>query len=115
MNISFPLIRQHPFFGNGSHQTLCLRDGESIPIKYDIGTVVEEPAAVKSDKQCDAGLHVFRQGIRPEFIGLCEANHKLICLEVEINQEDICFGGLPGNDMKLRVKKLKVLRQIKDK
>jgi hypothetical protein len=33
-----------------------------------------------------------------------------VCLEVEIKREDICFGGLPGNDMKLRVKKIKVLR-----
>jgi hypothetical protein len=68
-----------------------------------------------SDQQCGVGLHIFRVGIRPEFIGfigLCDANHALVCLEVEVKREDVCFGGLPGNDMKLRVKKLKVLRKI---
>ena len=86
--------------------------GPGSPIKYEIGKEVIEPSAIISDQQCGVGLHVFRVGIRPEFVGLCAANHTLICLEVEVNREDICFGGLPGNDMKLRVRKLKVLKQI---
>ena len=84
--------------------------GASVPILYEIGTTVEEPRSVVSDQQCGTGLHVFRPGILPEFVGLNSEN--LICLEVEVKREDICFGGLPGNDMKLRVKKLKVIRKI---
>jgi len=79
------------------------------PIKYDIGGVVKEPAAVVSDQQCAVGLHVLRPGYRPEYCGLCDANHSLICLRVEVESEDICFAGLPTMDAKLRVRKLKVL------
>ena len=81
------------------------------PIKYAIGSTIEQPDAIISDRQCDIGLHVFRPGIRPEFVGLCSVTkaESLICLEVEVNREDICFGGLPGNSDKLRVKKLKVM------
>ena len=88
--------------------------GRSSPIKYDIGATLEIPYAVVSDRQCAPGLHVFRVGIRPEFMGLCtpEETNKLICLEVEVKREDICFGGLPGNADKLRVKKLKVIRVL---
>jgi hypothetical protein len=81
-------------------------------VKYTIGEIIAEPNAIKSDKQCGVGLHVFRPGIRPEFVGLCDPDHLFICLEVEVNREDICFGGLPGNCDKLRVKKLKVLRKL---
>jgi len=86
-------------------------EGNKKPIKYEIGSTIEEPNAIISDQQCDVGLHIFRPGIRPEFVGLCDADttKTLICLEVEVNREDICFGGLPGNSDKLRVKKLKVL------
>ena len=87
--------------------------GIGVPIKYEIGSTIEESFAEISDKQCDFGLHVFRVGIRPEFVGLCEADHSYVCLEVEVNREDICFGGLPGNSDKVRVKKLKVLGVIK--
>ena len=88
--------------------------GKGKLIKYEIGSIIEEPYAKISDQQCDVGLHVFRPGIRPEFAGLCgvDATKTMVCLEVEVNREDICFGGLPGNSDKLRVKKLKVLRKL---
>lgn len=86
--------------------------GSASPIQYEIGKIVKEPTAKKSDKQCDKGLHVFRPGIRPEFVGLNQSGENLVCLEVEVDRKDICFGGLPGNCDKLRVKKLKVLREL---
>ncbi len=86
--------------------------GNAVRIKYNIGNIIEEPNAVRSDIQCDVGLHVFRVGLRPEFVGLTRDRESLVCLEVEVDRSDICFGGLPGNDMKIRVKKLKVIRKI---
>ena len=85
--------------------------GNAKQIQYKIGEVLEVPEAIVSDQQCGVGLHVFRPGIRPEFVG-CDVDHGLVCLEVEVKRKDICFGGLPGNDSKIRVKKLKVLRKI---
>ena len=79
------------------------------PIEYSKGAIIKEPAATVSDQQCDVGLHVLRSGYRPEWAGLCGADHELICLRVEIHREDVCFGGLPTMDNKLRVKRLKVL------
>ena len=87
--------------------------GGSNPIQYKIGETLKEPMAVISDQQCGIGLHVFRPGIRPEFSGLGDPDHNLVCLEVEVNREDICFGGLPGNSDKIRVKKLKVLKKLR--
>ena len=86
--------------------------GNGTPIEYTIGSTIEEPKATVSGIQCDEGLHVFRAGWWPEFSGLADPGHKFICLEVEVKREDVCFGGLPGNDSKLRVRKLKVLRHI---
>jgi hypothetical protein len=71
--------------------------------------------AVKSDQQCDVGLHVFKVGIRPEFVGLISSSNETLnlkCLEVEVDRDDILFGGTPGNDMKIRVKKLTVLKEV---
>ena len=79
------------------------------PIKYEVGAVIEEPKAQISDQQCSVGLHVLRYGFRPEWAGLCGANHNLIPLDVEVASEDICFAGLPTMDIKIRVRKLKVL------
>ena len=80
-----------------------------IPLKYEKGAIIEEPNAIISYRQCDVGLHVLRFGYRPEWVGLCEANHNFIKLDCEVMVEDICFGGLPTMDAKLRVKKLRVL------
>ena len=79
------------------------------PVKYEKDAIIEEPAAQVSDQQCAVGLHVLRRGYRPEWCALCESDHHLIPLDVEVAAEDICFAGLPGNDAKLRVRKLKVL------
>ena len=54
-------------------------------------------------------LHVFRRGIRPEWCGLNDNAQELIAIDVKVASEDICFAGLPGNDAKLRVRKLEVL------
>jgi hypothetical protein len=83
--------------------------GASSPIKHDKGAVIEVPEAVISDQQCGVGLHVFRHGYRPEWDGLCGAVHNYIALRVKVRSEDICFAGFPGNDAKLRVKRLEVL------
>jgi carbonic anhydrase/acetyltransferase-like protein (isoleucine patch superfamily) len=79
------------------------------PIQYLPDTIVEEPNTELSDCQCAPGLHVLRFGYRPEWIGLCNLNHDLIPLRVEVMTDDVVFAGLPGADFKLRVKKLKVL------
>ena len=75
---------------------------------YITGTIVEAEGEA-NDQQCAPGLHVFRLGERPEWHGLCEANHDLIPLRVLVKSEDILFAGLPTMDAKLRVRKLKVL------
>jgi len=67
------------------------------------------PQARISDEQCGEGLYVVRVGVRPEHINLAMPGHDLICLRVEVEAKDICYAGLPGNDAKLRVKRLKVL------
>jgi hypothetical protein len=79
------------------------------PISYNKGDVIEVPESEINDQQCSVGLHVLRPPYRPEWIGLCGLNHNLICLRVEVQPEDICYGGLPGADTKIRVRKLKVL------
>ena len=79
------------------------------PIKDEKGAVIEVPKAKISDQQCDVGLHVMRYGMRPEWAGLCNANHGLIPLDVKVRSEDILFAGLPTMDMKLRVRRLEVL------
>jgi hypothetical protein len=79
------------------------------PIDYPIGAVIEVPEAVASDQQCSVGLHVLRLGYRPEWCGLCEAKHDYLEIHVEVDAEDIMFAGTPGNDMKFRVRKLRVL------
>ena len=83
--------------------------GSSKIINYPVGAIVEEPQAKISDQQCGVGLHVFRVGYRPEWVGLINPAHDLICIDVEVKSEDICFAGLPTMDAKIRVRKLKVL------
>lgn len=78
-------------------------------LEYLKDATIMEPNTKVSDQQCGVGLHVFRIGYRPEFAGLTEPGHNWLCLRVRVNSNDICFAGLPGNDCKLRVKKLKVL------
>ena len=82
--------------------------GVSCPIKYAFGETVEAEGEA-NDQQCASGLHVFRVGERPEWHGLCEANHNLIAVRVRVKSEDILFAGLPTMDAKLRVRKLEVL------
>jgi hypothetical protein len=53
--------------------------------------------------------YVVRVGYRPEWVGLCPADHDLICLRVRVRVEDVLFAGLPTMDAKLRVRKLEVL------
>ena len=80
-----------------------------VPIPYPVGTVVECPEAQVSDQQCGVGLHVLRFGYRPEWAGLCPTDHSFIPLKVSVMPEDICFAGMPGNDTKIRVRKLTVM------
>ena len=82
--------------------------GSASKIAYPVGATIAEPTAQISDQQCAAGLHVFRYGYRPEWVGLGEGE-ELIEIHVKVASEDICFAGLPGNDAKLRVRKLEVL------
>ena len=79
------------------------------PVEYPVGAVLEVPDAQFNDQQCAPGLHVLRYGYRPEWCGLCGPSHDLVELHVEVDAEDICFAGLPGNDTKFRVRKLRVL------
>ena len=83
--------------------------GSAGRILYEKGCTYEEPDALVNDQQCAKGLHVFRLGYRPEWVGLCSANHNYVPLKVAVYGRDICFAGLPGNDAKLRVRKLRVL------
>ena len=80
-----------------------------ILIEYNKGAVIEEPEAKVSDRQCAVGLHVLRYGYRPEWIGLCGADHELIPLRVWVKSEDIMFAGLPTMDAKIRVRRLEVI------
>jgi len=83
-------------------------DGGTV-IRYPVGAVIECAEAVVSDQQCGPGLHVFRRGYRPEWAGLCDPEHEYIAIDVAVQcPEDLCFAGLPGNDAKLRVRKLTV-------
>ncbi len=79
------------------------------PLEYKKGTIMEETKAEVNDQQCSVGLHVLRRGYRPEWAGLCEANHNLIPIEVKVYSEDICFAGIPTMDMKITVRKLEVI------
>ena len=78
------------------------------PIAYPRGAIVEAEGTA-DDQQCGPGLHVLRLGYRPEWCWLCEPDHKLIPLTVEFEAADILFAGLPGNDAKWRVRKLKMV------
>lgn len=82
--------------------------GYATPIKYEFGATIEADGKA-DDQQCGPGLHVFRLGERPEWHGLCEANHDLIAVKVRVKSEDILFAGLPTMDAKLRVRRLEVL------
>ena len=83
--------------------------GNGTPIKYNKGDIIEEKGAEISDQQCAVGLHVFRRGYDPRWVGLGELIDNLNPLDVKVLSEDICFAGLPGNDAKLRVRRLEVL------
>ena len=78
-------------------------------IHYGVGDIIVEGGGEVSDKQCATGLHVFVRGYRPEWDGLCGADHDYIAIDVRVAREDILFAGLPGNHAKLRVRKLEVL------
>ncbi len=78
------------------------------PLHYPVGATMDSTGTA-SDQQCAPGLHVLRQGHRPEWYGLCSPDHNLIAVDVEVRSEDILFAGLPTNEGKFRVKKLKVL------
>lgn len=82
--------------------------GNASIVSYSQGSTVEANG-VANDQQCAAGLHVFRLGERPEWHGLCQADHDLIPLRVRVKSEDILFAGLPTMDAKLRVRKLEVI------
>jgi len=79
------------------------------PLKYELGAHLEVPDAVANDQQCAPGLHVLEHGHRPEWYGLCGANHNLLSIDVRVKTADILFGGLPTMTGKLRVKALDVL------
>ena len=79
------------------------------PLHYGKGAIIETSDAIASDQQCAPGLHVLRPPYRPEWVGLCNFDHNLICLHVKVCREDICFGGIPTMDAKIRVRKLEVL------
>jgi len=91
------LERRSPGFGAGEILT------------YNKGDILEVPEAEMSDRACAPGLHVLRYGHRPEWHGLCSADHSFLHLVVKVNSEDICFAGLPTFDGKLRVKRLEVM------
>lgn len=69
------------------------------PLKYEVGATLTDAA----------GMHVLRRGYRPEWCGLCAANHDLMEIHVRVASEDILFAGLPSLDARLRVRKLVVL------
>ncbi len=77
-------------------------------LEYRCGAIVEAEGE-KNDQQCAAGLHVLRKPYRPEWVGLCDADHNLIPLDVEVRSEDVLFAGLPTMDAKVRVRRLRVL------
>ena len=79
------------------------------PLEYIKGATIEVEDAIVSDQQCGKGLHVMKFGGRPEWAGLCKANHDFVPLRVKVDSKDILFAGLPTMDDKLRVKKLTVL------
>jgi len=83
--------------------------GVGGPLTYKKGAVIEERAAIISDRICAPGIHVLRPGCLPEHAGLCGPGHDLIGLRVLVRSEDICCPGFPGNDDKLRVSRVKVL------
>jgi hypothetical protein len=78
-------------------------------LTYNKGGILEVAHAVVSDQQCAPGLHVLPLNHKPEWYGLCEANHELIALTVEVDSADICYAGIGPSVGKVRVKKLKVL------
>ena len=102
------LAPEHIFCKWLTRNRMSLGWGASSPIKYEVGAIVEAEGEA-SDQKCAPGLHVFRVGERPEWHGLCEANHNLIAVRVRVKSEDILFAGLPTMDAKLRVRKLEVL------
>ena len=75
----------------------------------EVNEVIEVKESLISDRQCAVGLHVFRFGYDCRWAGLGSYSDGLIPLDVKVYSEDICFAGLPGNDAKLRVRKLEVL------
>jgi len=79
------------------------------PLRYEVGAKVEVPDVVRSDQQCAPGLHVLLYGHRPEWYGLCEADHDLLALTVEVAAEDILFAGVATMIGKVRVRALTVL------
>lgn len=89
------------------------KDRESLfykKIKYIKNKVIIEKNAKISDQQCEEGLHVLKSPYKLNWLGINNyKEYELLCLKVAVKGRDILFAGLPGNDVKLRVKKLKVL------
>ena len=84
--------------------------GNGAPLHYTPGAVVvcEDPDLRLI--QCGRGLHVLRPGIRPEWVGLGtpEQNTTLLPLRVTVQRADVIWAGLPGDDAKWRVRRLRV-------
>jgi acetyltransferase-like isoleucine patch superfamily enzyme len=78
-------------------------------VTYTKGAIIREPKAVRSDKQCAAGLHVLPIGLWPEHAGLVEPGHNWIPVVVGVKPEHICYAGMPGHSDKIRVSELEVL------
>lgn len=76
------------------------------PLLYEVGKRITVDDAIASDQQCAEGLHVLERGHRPEWYGLCSADHDLISIDVEVKTDDILFGGLPTMTGKYRVRSL---------
>jgi len=82
-------------------------NSQASPLEYKIGSIVKAKGTI-SDQQCAPGIHVMLPGYTPEMIGL-HSDTKLIPIRVEVQKKDILFAGTPGNNIKWRVRKVKVL------
>lgn len=76
------------------------------PIYYEVGKRIEIADCKANDQQCAPGLHVLDRGHRPEWYGLCSANHDYISIDVEVNTNDFLFGNLPTMTGKYRMRGL---------
>lgn len=84
-------------------------DRERTNVKFEKGAIIEMPEAQVSDQLYDTGIQVLRPGYRPEWACVTGSKHNLIQLRVKVRSEDILFAGMPGEDVKLRVRRIEVL------